>query len=83
MNEMKETIATQPGGVIFKRPSEEAKRTWKVDCLVCETTVDLDVSDYKIISTDQCAEFIQKPLFVCCKCGTNCRITLQQEKKNV
>jgi hypothetical protein len=63
--------------------SEKPKRLWKVDCPLCETTLNLDVDEFKVTSTDQGAEFIRQPLFVCGKCGTYCRVRLSKEKKDV
>lgn len=59
---------------------EKTKQTWLVECMMCETTLELETSEYKIISTDQAAEFIHKPDFICGKCRSVCVVTLQNWK---
>ena len=63
---------------------EKPKKIWRVECMMCETTLDLDAGEYKIISTDQCAEFIQQPSFICGKCRSVCVVGLMelQEKES-
>lgn len=61
----------------------KTKRFWSIECLTCETTLDLKASDFSIISTDQGAEFIRKPTFVCGKCGNKCYIKLVSRETDV
>ena len=65
-------------GIKKMETKEETKtrRFWKVDCLMCETHVCLDIGDYSIISTDQGAGFIRKPNFICGKCRSVCTVEL-------
>lgn len=58
------------------KEKKAGKRVWAVNCLICETTVDLDIGDFKIISTDQGAEFIRVPRFICGKCKSECTVEL-------
>ena len=57
----------------------EKKKFWSVQCIVCNTTVDLYIGDYRIISTDQGAEFIRVPKFICGKCGSDCYVKLVEK----
>lgn len=63
-----------------QKEKEEKKtkdsRVWVVKCIPCGTAVHLDIGEFRIISTDQGAEFIRKPAFVCGKCGSNCAVFL-------
>ena len=47
---------------------------WHVECMMCDTAVDIDAE--AIISTDQGAEFIRKPDFICGKCSSVCTVSL-------
>lgn len=59
---------------------EEEKRVWAIDCTVCRTTVDLPINDFKIISTDNCAEFLKMPVVICGKCQSTCEVRLTTRK---
>ena len=56
-------------------------RVWRVECMMCETTVDLPIGEYRIISTDQAAEFLRVPTFICGKCQSECPVTLVKLKR--
>ena len=58
---------------------EKSKRFWLVSCLMCRTTVQLDIDDFRIVSTDQGAEFIRQPHFICGKCKSVCTSELIEE----
>jgi len=58
--------------------TEKRTRVWAIQCLTCETTLDLPTDDFRIISTDQGAEFIRKPVFVCGKCNNECFVRLDR-----
>ena len=62
-----------------KESVKKMKRYWAVSCMICEATVDLDIGDYRIISTDQCAEFIQVPKFQCGVCQSACVVELTEK----
>ena len=60
---------------------EEEKRYWKVECMMCETHVCLDIDEFRIISTDQGAVFIKKPDFICGECKSVCVVKLHEIEK--
>lgn len=73
---------TEEGSNKMAEPKEvkkETKRFWAVRCMMCETMVDLPLDDFRIISTDQGAEFIRKPDFICGKCRSVCMVDLKEE----
>lgn len=59
---------------------KKTKQVWRVDCMMCETTVNLDVTvdGFRIISTDQGAEFLIKPYIICGKCQSVCVVKLAE-----
>jgi len=59
--------------------SRAETRIWSVECHTCETSLGLNIDEFRIVSTDQGAEFIRKPVFVCGKCKNECHITLREQ----
>jgi len=55
----------------------DKKKFWRVDCLMCETT--LDIEAVIVFSTDQAAGFIKEPKFICGKCSSVCTVELREE----
>lgn len=53
-------------------------KVMNVRCEMCQTELDIPISQTRIISTDQGAGFIQKPEYICEKCGSVCTITLPE-----
>lgn len=67
---------------ILKLPElkkEKAKFIWRIECMMCETTVHIDAE--KIISTDQAAEFIKEPKYTCGKCRSVCVVRLVEKEQ--
>ena len=60
-----------------EKPSE-VEKYWEVKCLMCQTHVCLDIGDYRIFSTDQAAEFIRVPEYICGKCKSVCKVELRE-----
>lgn len=49
---------------------EERKEVWWIECTVCKTGAHVDIE--KIIVTDQGAEFLREPRYLCGKCNSLC-----------
>ena len=59
--------------------AEGKKKVWAVSCVQCNTTVDLPISEFRIISTDQAAEFIKVPKIICGKCKSDCYVVMKEK----
>ena len=56
---------------------KKQKRSWKVSCMMCETSVHLELET--IVSTDQGAEFLLRPDVLCAKCKSVCVLEMTEE----
>lgn len=66
-----------PSGEL-KMSKKEDTRCFKVDCPMCKTNVDIPIEDFRVISTDQGAGFIQNPKWICERCGSACLVELPE-----
>ena len=44
----------------------------KLECAKCNTQLHIPISELRIISTDQCAGFIEQRTYRCEKCNCSC-----------
>lgn len=56
----------------------KTKRIWRIDCMMCRITVDLEAET--VISTDGGLEFIIKPYIICGKCRSVCVVELAKKE---
>lgn len=70
------TIGNNWEGKIMNKDDGKKEVFWLVRCLMCQTSVCLGIGDFRIISTDQAAEFIKVPSFICGKCKSVCQVKL-------
>lgn len=52
----------------------KTKPIWEISCPMCVTTLNMDAIE--IISTNQEAKFIIKPVYICGKCQSACVMEL-------
>jgi hypothetical protein len=53
----------------------------KIECPICKTKVDIDLSTITLISMDNAAEFIEQKKYRCGKCGSDCMQTMVEYKE--
>ena len=50
------------------------EKKWNIRCHLCKVSVELGVE--QVYSTDQGAEFLKKPTYICGKCRSDCTVKL-------
>jgi len=76
-NGLPEIYVKKKGAVKMDAP-KRVKRYWKVDCMMCETTMKIEA--VVIRNTDKTAEFIVQPTYLCGKCHSVCVTELLEEE---
>lgn len=53
-------------------------RLWHIECKKCEKSIDVSVGNFRKLVKGE-LEFLLKPVFICGKCGDECKVELKGE----